>query len=115
MEYEVYKFIHIVSIIVFFGVMGASVLAGKYQKHEKIVVGLSSFFILFGGMGLVARIGIDHGSLWPTWLLVKVFMWLLLAILVPLIAKRLPASLKSFYLMIILASVAVYVAINKPF
>ena len=49
MSYEVYKLIHIVSIMVFFGTLGASVLAGKYSKHEKIITGVSSFLIFFGG------------------------------------------------------------------
>ena len=115
MDYEVYKFIHIVSIVVFFGIAGASVLAGKYSKHEKIITGVSGFFILMGGMGLMARIGIDHGSMWPRWLLVKVLMWVLLVMLVPVFAKKLSPSLKNFYLIIFIASIAVYVAINKPF
>ena len=115
MDYEVYKLIHIVGIVVFFGVAGATFLGESYNKHQKIIMGVSSFFILLGGMGLMARIGIEHGSMWPSWLIVKGLMWLILAILTPICAKKLVPSVKFFYFFVFVGSIAIYMAINKPF
>ena len=115
MSYEIYKLIHILSIIVFFGCVGGSILGGRYEKHEKIVLGLASFLILLGGMGLMARIGIEHGSVWPAWLIVKAVIWLTLSALAPILAKRLGKSIFVFYVFVILASLATYMAVNQPF
>jgi hypothetical protein len=115
MSYEIYKLIHILSIVVFFGCLGASIIAGRYERHEKIVTGVSSFIILVGGMGLIARIGIKHGSIWPTWLIVKAVIWLTLSALAPILAKRLGRSVFVFYVFVTLAALAAYMAINKPF
>lgn len=115
MSYEVYKLIHLVSIFVFFGALGASIIAGRYERHEKIITGVSSFLIFLGGMGLMARIGIKHGSIWPTWLIVKAVIWLTLSSLAPILAKRMGRSIFVFYVMVVLATLAVYMAVNKPF
>ena len=103
------------SIIIFFGAVGSYFLGSKQSKHQKILTGVASFFILLGGMGLMARTGIEHGSLWPTWLLIKAFIWLLLAALAPILAKRMGPSFKVFYLFVCLAGIAAYMAINQPF
>ncbi len=115
MSYEIYKLIHIMSIVVFFGSVGASIIGGVYGKHEKVVTGISSFLIFLGGMGLMARIGIKHGSVWPTWLIVKTVIWLSLSALAPILAKKVGRSVFIFYIFVTLAALAAYMAINKPF
>ena len=115
MSYEVYKLIHLVSIFVFFGALGASVVGGRYGLHEKITTGVTSFLIFLGGMGLMARIGVGHGASWPIWLKVKFVIWLALAVLAPILAKRIGRSVLVFYVMVVLAALAAYMAINKPF
>lgn len=115
MSYEIYKLIHLLSIFVFFGCLGASIIAGKYQTHEKIITGVSSLLIFVAGMGLMARIGIKHGSIWPMWLIVKAVIWLTLSALAPILAKRLGRSVFVFYIFVTLAALAGYMAINKPF
>ena len=115
MSYEVYKLIHILSIIVFFGCLGAAIIGGHYKQHEKVITGVSSLLILVGGMGLMARIGIKHGSIWPTWLIVKGVVWLTLSALAPILAKRLGRSVFVFYVFVTLAALAAYMAISKPF
>ena len=114
-SYEAYKLVHIVSIIIFFGAVGAAIIGGRYEKHEKIITGVSSLFIFVAGMGLIARIGIKHGSIWPTWLIVKAVIWLTLSALAPILAKRLGRSILVFYVFVTLGALAAYMAINKPF
>ena len=114
LSYETYKLIHIMSIVIFFGTIGAAIIGGRYDKHERIITGVSSLFILVGGMGLLARIGIKHNSIWPTWAIVKAVVWLTLSALAPILAKRLGRSVFVFYIFVILAALAAYMAINKP-
>ena len=115
MSYETYKLIHIVSIIIFFGSFGAAMLTGRSGIHEKIATGVSSLLILVAGMGLMARIGIKHASIWPTWVIVKAVIWLTLASLAPILSKRLGSSVFIFYLFVLLGGFAAYMAIHKPF
>ena len=96
-SYEVYKVIHLFSLVLFF-TSGAIQLVGKSQeKIFKILTGVATLFILVSGMGLLARIGVSHDAGWPLWAVVKVIIWLVLGALVPIAAKRFPDSGRLIY------------------
>ena len=89
LTYEFYKVLHITSIFFFIAGMSASLLMQPAPKFIKIITGIASFFILVGGMGLLARIGYTHGKgAWPAWVQAKVGIWLVLAIGVPVLSKK---------------------------
>jgi uncharacterized membrane protein SirB2 len=116
MSYEVYKILHIVAVLV----MTAGLAVGYYStqpKHIKIVTGISSFLVLVGGMGLLARLGVDHGAGFPGWVIAKMTIWLLISITGPVFAKRLSTTLKPkvFWGFIFLLFLAIYIAVQKPF
>jgi uncharacterized membrane protein SirB2 len=115
MSYSFYKFFHIFSIFLTLTLFAISFYCEK-NKVRSIVSGVASLFILVSGMGLLARIGVQHGGAFPFWVLAKMVIWGLVAILIPIWIKRL-TSLKNFGygLLIVLASLAAYLAINKPF
>lgn len=114
-SYQVYKLVHLASVFFFLGSLGASFFIKEQAKLIKILTGITSFLILVGGMGLLARLGFSHGEPFPFWVLLKMGLWLSLAMLGPVLAKRLK-SMKALALIgfLSLAGLAAYAAIYKP-
>ena len=112
-SYELYKLVHLLAVILFAASFAAS-LYGNNPKLTKILGGLSTLFILVGGMGLLARIGVPHNGPYPVWVMIKAACWLAVAILAPMCAKRIK-SFKSVALIVVLSimGVAIYSAIFK--
>lgn len=114
MSYQVYKILHVVSIVVFFSAMAMSSVRKEKSKSGMIITGVSLILILVSGMGLVARIGIPHGVSWPLWLNIKVAIWLTVGVLGHVVMKRFPAFLGKFYWVSVgLLAVASYMANYK--
>jgi uncharacterized membrane protein SirB2 len=114
-SYQLYKVIHLASVFFFLGSLGASFFVKEKVKIIKILTGITSFLILVGGMGLLARLGFSHGEPFPFWVLLKMGLWLTLAIAGPLLARRLH-SMRVFALtgLLSLAVLAAYAAVYKP-
>lgn len=117
MPYELYKMIHIGSLFFLIAFVGLQFHMDQVAKPVKIMTGIFSFLIFLGGMGMMARLGIGHGEMWPHWLIVKTVLWLCLAIGIPVFAKRLPKDIKpkAFYGVMVIFLFAAYLAIYKPF
>ena len=115
LSYEFYKVLHVMCIVLFVGSMGAQFFSDSSKKSLKIISGVTSFFIFVAGMGLLARLGVSHGSGWPTWVWVKVVVWILVSALGPILAKRLSGTNKAlgYYGIIVLIFIAVYSAVTK--
>jgi hypothetical protein len=79
------------------------------------VHGVGALLILVGGFGMLARIGFQHGANFPGWLWVKLIVWTILSAVV-LLPYRKPALARPFFVLLpLLAGVAVYMALYKPF
>lgn len=122
--YAAYKVVHITGILLLFGGLGATAWywARKPDREETkgerrflyAIHGVAMFIVLLGGFGLLARLGIKHGSGWPTWAYAKVVVWILLGGSVVLF-KRLPHLSRPLLLAVpVLGAVAAYLAIYKP-
>ncbi len=123
MSYQVYKIIHIVGIIFLFASLGGMMLhmmnggtkaSNGSRKITAITHGLAMFAILLGGFGLIARVGISHGGPYPTWLFVKLGVWLVLGFIPVLIWRKGSFSRVFWFLIPVLGAVAAYFAIFKP-
>jgi uncharacterized membrane protein SirB2 len=115
LSYEFYKILHLASIFAFIGLTGHAFLANASTKAQKISSGIASFFILVAGMGLLARLGVSHGEGFPTWVIVKMVIWLILAAGIPVLSKRLTQGRGlAFIAVLALASSAHYLALYKP-
>ena len=89
MSYQFYKILHVISVLVLFGTMNMALIANYQSKAAKIFSGISTLLVFVAGMGLMARIGISHGEGWPTWIKAKMGIWVVLAIAIPVLSKRL--------------------------
>ncbi len=114
-DYEIYKIIHLVMIVVLFSSFAVQCFAEKKQKVHSILAGVASLLILVSGMGLLARLGISHGEGWPLWAKLKVFFWAFIAFLTPVVVKRFPQHKKKWFWFILADFVLVaYIIIYKP-
>lgn len=117
MSENFYRVLHYGSLFFFLSGLGISLFTENTNKMNKIVTGIASLLVLVAGMGLIAKaLEIGHGSSWPAWIHAKLTIWALLSIGGPVIAKRLgKGRVLTFYIILILATVAAYLAVNKPF
>lgn len=114
MSYEVYKFLHFICLFMFISGISASFLMENPPKIAKIMSGISSFLILVAGMGLLART--MPGEKWPGWIHAKITIWGLVAVLGPVLAKRLKSNRGLALIgILVLTFVAVGLAIYQPF
>ena len=114
MSYSFYKLLHFFSIFMTLTIFSISLYAGR-GKWKNIGGGIFSLLILVSGMGLLARIGVQHGSGMPTWIFLKMGFWGIITILMPIWIKRLSSKRDIGYaIMVTVAFLAAYVAINKP-
>jgi hypothetical protein len=88
-------------------------VADPWKKRLGILHGIALFLILLGGFGMLARIGVDHGELFPGWVWMKLGIWVLLG---GLIAARRRASwaARGLLLVPVLAWLAAWSAFTKP-
>ncbi len=120
---DLYEIIHVIGIaMLFVAIGGVAVHAANGGTRTNTstrglvatLFGLGSFLILLGGFGMMARLGLVRGAP-PGWLTVKMVIWLVLSGLV-LLPYRRPALARPFLLFLpLLAGVAVYMAVYKPF
>ncbi|MCF8059534.1 MAG: SirB2 family protein [Bacteriovoracaceae bacterium] len=112
-----YRVLHYGSIIFFLSGLGISFFTDNKNVANKIVSGIASLLILVAGMGLILRaLQISHGTSWPAWIHAKLTIWALLAIGGPVLAKRLSKGRAiAFYVSLVLAVCAAYLAVYKPF
>jgi len=116
MSYEFYKVLHLAMIFIFLGSAAFQFASSAAQKSVKIATGVTSFMILVGGMGLLARIGISHGAGFPGWVWAKMAIWLIISAATPILAKRLTNNRgMALFGIIVLLIIAAYLAVNKPF
>jgi len=114
MSYEFYKILHYLSIMVLVLCMGLAFWSDRKSKLASISSGVSSLLLLTAGMVLLARL--YPGVAWPLWAKAKIGIWLAIAILLPVLSKRLVNHRgKAFGFLLCLFFVAVYLAVMKPF
>lgn len=111
--YETYKVMHLVSLMVLFTCLSVQ-LYGAGNKLHKMLSGIATLAVLVSGMGLMARLGIAHGSAWPTWIYVKFTIWFLVGVGGALVVKRLPQYRRhTYWIMLGLFFIAAIAAVEK--
>lgn len=116
MSYEFYKVLHVFMLVLMVAAFAPQFVMpqGNNSKLLKITSGVASFLLFVGGMGLLARIGVSHGEGWPMWVKVKVGLWIAVAALGPILAKRMKNNrLAGLGLILALIFVAIFSAVTK--
>lgn len=113
-NYHDLKILHLFAVSVFFLSMTIT-LYNPEKKLHKILSGLSSVVVLISGAILLDRFGISHSGPYPTWVLIKVGIWLALNIVTPIVVKRFAKFSKILYwpwLFVLFMGIAM--AVYKP-
>jgi hypothetical protein len=121
-SYPVYKIIHLVGVMMVFLALGGVTMhainrGGRehlWRKPVAITHGIGLLLTLVGGFGLLARIGVVHGSL-PGWAVAKLGIWIIFAISVGVIIRQKSLAKPIWIITLILGGIAAYLAGNKPF
>ncbi len=111
LSYEVYKWVHYVSLFLIFSAFG--VILGKDSKWPKALHGVALLFILVSGFGMLAKLRI-HWPM-PGWVLLKVFVWLAFGGALVVAKKRILTGPWFIVLVCALGGLAAYAALFKPF
>jgi len=121
LSYSVYKVVHITGILLLFCALGGlttlsarGVLAdgGRARKFASAAHGISLLIVLVGGMGLIARLGMNGP--WPLWVWLKIGLWFVMGALIIVIRRAGSAAGVLLFLFPLLGAVAAYLAIYKP-
>ena len=81
-SYSIYKIVHLLGVMMVFlslgGVIMHAINGGEkehsWRKPVAITHGIGLLLALVGGFGLLARLGVMHGTL-PGWVLAKLGIW----------------------------------------
>jgi hypothetical protein len=122
MSYFTYKLIHYLGIFILLATLGAALgRQGMSEGRDPLrtrwgaVHGVALFLVLLGGFGLMARVGVDHGAMFPGWILAKFGIWALLGGVLFLARRKQGWSMPLLALVPLLAVLAGWVAFAKPF
>ena len=88
MSYETYKLLHFISIAFLFLSIGALLVFSGDKQHKKqimILHGLAGLVLFVSGFGLIARLKM---SSFPLWVYLKLGIWIILSILIPVLVSR---------------------------
>jgi len=118
MDYETYKLIHFAGIFTLFFAFGSLFKGDKTTKGAVIGHGIGLLLILLGGFGMQAKMKdvyqAVYGSGFPTWLIIKIVIWLALGGGIVLAKRKIIKGLAAWIIIIALGMASAYLALKKP-
>lgn len=120
-DFVVYKWVHLMGLTLLIFALGESFIFLKTggetiqnaRKSMAVFHGAGLFFLLVGGFGMLARLGLH--SPWPGWVWLKLAIWLIAGVSLALIKRRKVSSAWVFGFALLLVAIGGYLALWKPF
>ena len=113
MNYEFYRLIHFITLIIVTASLGVSYFGNPPKKWAKYLGMSASLLLMIAGMGLLAKT--MPGQPWPLWAKMKIGIWAIIALAGPIMAKRLTVYRGvAFSSLLILFTIAITLAVYKP-
>jgi hypothetical protein len=117
----VYKNLHLIGVFMILVALGGLILqqinAGAreqvWRRPVAITHGIGVVLVLVSGFGMLAQAGIFWP--WPGWVVGKIIIWLIFGALVALIGRTPTLAKPLWWTTIVLAAIAAYLALNRPF
>lgn len=121
-SYSIYKIVHLLGVMMVFLSLGGVIMHAingggrehSWRKPVAITHGIGLLLALVGGFGLLARLGVMHGTL-PGWIIAKLGIWLVFAILVGVVIRKKSWAKPIWIIALLLGGAAAYLAGSKPF
>jgi hypothetical protein len=118
MNYEIYRLIHFAGIFTLFLAFGYLLAGPKSTKAAAMGHGIGLLLILLGGFGMQAKMKdvyqVAYGSGFPTWLILKIVIWLALGGSMVLLKRKIIKGAAAWIAIIVLGLASAYLAYNKP-
>jgi hypothetical protein len=121
MSLVAYRVIHILSMMLMFTALGGLLFAsragaqtGESRKLAGMTHGIALILILVSGFGALAKLGLSNPAIWPTWLWLKVLIWLVFGGIIVLIRRAPRFATILWWALPLLGGLAAYLALYKP-
>jgi len=118
MSYEIYRIIHFIGLFTLMFAFGSLFTGEKSTKAAAIGHGVGLLLMLLGGFGMQAKLKdaytAVYGSAFPTWLILKLVIWLVLGGCMVLAKRRVIKGAAAWILIIALGTASAYLALKKP-
>lgn len=115
MDYTFYKLLHMIGLISLFLGLGGMISYSKGSSPFKGLIGafhgIGLVLILIGGFGIAAK----HHLGFPTWMMVKLGIWIALAAMIPLAKRGVLKGAALWSVVLLLGAFAAYLGIMRPF
>src|SRR5690606_19732819 len=111
-----YKLLHLIGIVVLLAGLGAALVTAKGggpgRRIGMLMHGVGLLLVLVAGFGLQAK---TENLGFPGWLLAKIGVWVLLAMLPVLVRRSILGATSAVLAAVVLAGTAVYLVLYRPF
>ena len=113
MSPQFYTVLHLIGLVGTVSGLSMLLLTDSLKKIGNIIFSTSLLVMFVAGFGLIAKLGY---SIHSAWISIKLLIWLILAVSVPIIAKRFPQIKPQWFLgSFLLICAAIIVVTYKPF
>lgn len=114
MSYHWYKFLHYFFFITFLAGMSATYIQKDKMKLIKIFYSAMALLTLVTGIMLSIRVGVQNYNTWPLWVKLKILLWGLLVVAMPIVNKFTSLGKWLFFIQIPILFFIIYAAVFKP-
>lgn len=116
MSYELYKVLHVTGLALLLLGLGGLLFASKEQRPRLAIIlhGTGAIVMAVAGFGILAKLNMSSPGSWPGWLMVKIVLFVVVALLPTLLRKEIVPRGFGWILVAALVFGGAWLAIAKP-